>query len=92
MGDLTGEALLAWYFEEHLEFPFLHKDLEQRAVEALAGYGEELFAQVFGADEGCKHEYLKLRERGFDDPVSGTSEVLVSRLSGPTVCQPRAKR
>jgi hypothetical protein len=76
-GDPAGEALLAWYFQEHLKFPFLDKDLEQRAVALLAVYGKDLFGQVFGSDDGCKHEYLKLKERGFDacrlevTPLSG---------------------
>jgi tetratricopeptide (TPR) repeat protein len=58
------ERLLAWYFEEHLRFPFLDKDLEQRAVGELAEYGRSLFGQVFGGEAG--HDYRRLRDRAFD--------------------------
>ena len=40
--DQNGEARLAWYFEEHLRYPFLDKDLEQEAVRQIAAYGEAL--------------------------------------------------
>ena len=35
--DPAGQAVegrLAWYFEQHLRYPFLDKDLEQQAVAA----------------------------------------------------------
>ena len=65
---------LAWYFEEHLRYPFLDKDLEQEAVQQIAAYGEELFAQVFGGP--ASYDYRRLRERGFDGcrvEVSGSA-------------------
>ena len=62
--DPTGEASLAWYFEEHLRYPFLDKDLEEQAVQRIVAYGETLFMQVF--DGAASHDYRKLRDRSFD--------------------------
>ena len=50
--DASAERMLAWYFEEHLRFPFLDRDLERRAVAQLADYGRSLFGQVFGGGSG----------------------------------------
>ena len=63
-GDAAGERLLAWYFEEHLRFPFLDRDLERQAVTLLADYGRDLFGQVLGG--AAAHDYRRLRERAFD--------------------------
>src|SRR5260370_29510138 len=63
-GDDVSEQNLAWYFEEHLRYPFLDKDRERDAVRQIAGYGTELFGQVFGGDGN--HDYRKLREQSFD--------------------------
>ena len=58
-------ALLAWYFEEHLRYPFLDKDLEQAGGRAASpSTGEALFGQVFGG--AASHDYRRLRERAFD--------------------------
>ncbi|MEU0548763.1 tetratricopeptide repeat protein [Micromonospora sp. NPDC005979] len=58
------EARLAWYFEEHLRFPFLDRDWAEDAVRRLRAYGERLFTQVFtGAGAG---HYRTLARRGFD--------------------------
>ena len=62
--EASAEELLAWYFEQHLRYPFLDKDLEQAAVEQIAAYGEVLFSQVFGG--AASHEYRSLRDIGFD--------------------------
>jgi tetratricopeptide (TPR) repeat protein len=66
-GDAAGERLLAWYFEEHLRYPFLDMDLERAAVACIAQYGRDLFAQVFGTDTGCSYEYRRAQDAGFDD-------------------------
>ena len=63
-GDAAGEQMLAWYFEEHLRFPFLDRDKERQAVTQLKQYGESLFEQVFGGV--AAHDYRSLRERAFD--------------------------
>lgn len=62
--DAAGEAELAWYFEEHLRYPFLDKDREQQAVRQIAAYGEALFSQVFAG--AANHDYRSLREQAFD--------------------------
>jgi tetratricopeptide (TPR) repeat protein len=59
-----AEARLAWYFEEHLRYPFLDKDLEQDATWRIAAYGEALFRQVFAGP--ASQRYRALRDRAFD--------------------------
>jgi tetratricopeptide (TPR) repeat protein len=59
------ERELVWYFEEHLQFPFLDQDRRRAAVELLRAYGEALFSQVFGGAAG--EQYRTHRQRGFDD-------------------------
>ena len=58
------EDLLAWYFEQHLRFPFLDLDQERQAVAQLAAYGQDLFGQVLGGV--ASHDYRSLREQSFD--------------------------
>jgi tetratricopeptide (TPR) repeat protein len=58
------EDLLAWYFEEHLRYPFLDKDLEAGAAARIAAYGQSLFGQVFTGDAYV--DYRRLRDQGFD--------------------------
>src|SRR5580704_1976662 len=73
-GDDAAEQNLAWYFEEHLRYPFLDKDRERDAVRQIAGYGTALFGQVFGGK--ASHSYLKLREQAVDQcrlEVSGSA-------------------
>ena len=60
--DPGDEGGLAWYFEEHLRYPFLDKDLEEQAVQRIAAYGEALFAQVFGGQ--ASHDYRTLAGPG----------------------------
>ena len=74
-GDAATERLLTWYFEEHLRFPFLDRDLERQATGHLADYGRDLFGQVFGST--AAHDYRRLRERSFDGcrlEISGSAE------------------
>jgi tetratricopeptide (TPR) repeat protein len=66
-GDTAGEKLLAWYFEDHLHYPFLDKDHERDAVARITNYGHDLFTQVFGTDAGCYYEYRRAQDAGFDD-------------------------
>jgi tetratricopeptide (TPR) repeat protein len=65
-GNPDGERLLAWYFEEHLRYPFLDRDREQEAVLLLADYGSGLFAQVFEASSDCLYEFRRVRDAGLD--------------------------
>ncbi|MET8148566.1 tetratricopeptide repeat protein [Actinoplanes sp. NPDC049668] len=58
------EDRLAWYFEEHLRFPFLDQDWDDDAVRRLRAYGQRLFEQVFGG--AAAGGYRALAQRGFD--------------------------
>nr|BFE73182.1 hypothetical protein GCM10020092_064830 [Actinoplanes digitatis] len=58
------EDRLAWYFEEHLRFPFLDQDWDDDAVRRLRAYGQRLFEQVFGGAAAIG--YRTLAQRGFD--------------------------
>jgi tetratricopeptide (TPR) repeat protein len=72
--DQQAEERLAWYFEKHLRYPFLDKDLEAAAVGQIGDYGRALFAQVFGG--AANHDYRRLRDRAFDGcriEVSGSA-------------------
>lgn len=62
-GGPAVEQELAWYFEEHLLFPFLDQDRRRAAVAALRSYGEELFGQVFAGAAGERYRWY--RDRGF---------------------------
>ncbi|MCX7098947.1 MAG: hypothetical protein NTV43_13675 [Methylococcales bacterium] len=46
--DEQQEQNLAWYFEEHLKFPFTHQVKFQQIGDSIKHYGENLFEQVFG--------------------------------------------
>jgi len=52
------EALLEWYFEEHLRFPFMRQVEAQAAAASPTAYGEALFQQVFGANAQLYARYL----------------------------------
>jgi hypothetical protein len=72
--DPSDEANLAWYFEEHLRYPFLDKDRERAVMRQIAVYGEALFGQIFGGR--ASYDYRKLRDRSFDGcrlEVSGSA-------------------
>lgn len=65
--DPANEAIennVAWYFEDHLRYPFLDKDKEQHAVGQIAEYGQSLFRQVFGGE--ASHDYRNLKAESFD--------------------------
>src|SRR5215472_9154516 len=62
--DEATEAILSWYFKEHLRYPFLDADRERLAQSRLVAYGHRLFEQLFGT--GAAHDYRSLRDRGFD--------------------------
>ncbi|MEV4640353.1 tetratricopeptide repeat protein [Actinoplanes sp. NPDC049548] len=58
------EERLAWYFEEHLRFPFLDQDWHDDAERRLRDYGQRLFGQLFGGD--AAGDYRMLARQGFD--------------------------
>src|SRR5712692_10556777 len=57
------EVELEWYFEEHLEAPYLNKVRAQEAAASIKTYGEKLFKQVFG-DNDIYAEYRVLLKGG----------------------------
>ena len=54
--DAKAEGELAWYFEEHLRFPFKDQVRARQAAASIKPYGEQLFGQVF-ADPEAFAEY-----------------------------------
>ncbi|GGL96742.1 tetratricopeptide repeat protein [Micromonospora yangpuensis] len=81
------EERFAWYFEEHLRFPFLDRDLAEDAEQRLRAYGERLFGQVF-TGEAMTH-YRALARRGFDGcrlQVQGSAAF--HRLHWEALCDP----
>ena len=70
----TADADLAWYFEEHLRYPFLDSDRRAQAVAQIAAYGQSLFDQVFGGQ--AAPVYRRLRGQLFEDcrlEISGSA-------------------
>jgi tetratricopeptide (TPR) repeat protein len=63
--DPQDEALLAWYFEQHLRFPFLDHDKANAARASITDYGHALFGQVF-ADPGAYARYWPLAQQGLE--------------------------
>ncbi|MEV0900814.1 CHAT domain-containing protein [Actinoplanes sp. NPDC049802] len=85
--DDAAEKLLAWYFEEHLRYPFLDKDLERGAAELVAEYGRALFRQVFTGE--AEFGYRRAFDVGFEGyrlVVRGSSGF--QRLHWETLCDP----
>jgi tetratricopeptide (TPR) repeat protein len=61
----ADEKLFAWYFEQHLRYPFLDLDHRAEAVAQLQTYGETLFSQVLSGAAGRR--YQDYRDHGFDE-------------------------
>ena len=61
------EHELAWYFEEHLEFPFTRKVRAQQAAQSISTYGEKLFNQVFAQNAKVLVAYSNARQAGLND-------------------------
>ncbi|ATO84214.1 hypothetical protein ACWT_4799 [Actinoplanes sp. SE50] len=85
--DDGDEKLLAWYFEQHLQFPFLDRDLERQAAEVVAEYGRALFRQVFAGE--ARYGYRRAFDQGFQGCrllVRGSAAF--QRLHWETLCDP----
>jgi tetratricopeptide (TPR) repeat protein len=75
-GDERRQRLVAWYFEEHLRYPFLDHDRKAEAEDLLRRYGESLFSDLFGSDRECGSEFRQIKNRGLDGwrvEVTGSS-------------------
>lgn len=57
------EERLEWYFERHLEKPFLGKVMAEEAAASVATYGTALFESVF-ADRNAYARYSRGRQAG----------------------------
>ena len=61
------EARLAWYFEEHVRFPFTEDVIAREVAATIPAYGEALFRQVFlDPAHGAYHRYCKALEAGVE--------------------------
>jgi hypothetical protein len=69
------EQELEWYFEEHLQFPFLNQVRAQNAAASIITYGEALFEQIF-ANRRIYANYEKIRQ-------SGLSNLLIEIVGSP---------
>src|SRR5438128_692833 len=58
------EQDLAWYFEEHLRFPFTNQVKAQHAAASVREYGETLFNQIFFADPEAYVSYKQALNEG----------------------------
>jgi tetratricopeptide (TPR) repeat protein len=63
--DQKAERRLAWYFEEHLRFPFTHTVRAREAADSIPPYGEALFNSVF-ADRKAYARYQAAIQQGID--------------------------
>ena len=60
------EALIEWYFEQHVRFPFVRQVDARTAAASLTTYGERLFHQVFLANPQVYARYLAGRQAGVE--------------------------
>ncbi len=58
------EKLLEWYFEEHLQFPFLEQVKAQQVAASIITYGEKLFQQIVGDQPKAYLAYMNARQQG----------------------------
>jgi len=61
------EKELAWYFEEHLEFPFTNKVRARNAATSITTYGEKLFRQVIEQNAKVEFAYRTAVQAGLSD-------------------------
>jgi len=55
--DEAEEDNLRWYFESHLRRPFTDQVRAEGVAQSVTRYGEELFAQLFGAGVDAKLQF-----------------------------------
>ena len=58
------EERLAWYFEEHLRFPFIKQVIAEQAAQSVTAYGEALFDQLFKAEGDIYVAYQRASQSG----------------------------
>src|SRR5579863_2360202 len=90
------EERLAWYFEEHLHFPFTRKVQAQSAADSIVTYGEALFNQVFAdrhAYATYDRECLQVGLNSVQIEIAGSPHFHTlhwEALKDPTIRQPLA--
>jgi hypothetical protein len=94
--DSVQEDRLGWYFEKHLRYPFLDKEIARQAVADLDACGRGLFQQVFSGE--AFPEYRLWAGRSFDGcrlQVQGSAafhRLHWEALRDPTFATPLALR
>jgi tetratricopeptide (TPR) repeat protein len=68
------EAELAWYFEEHLRFPFTGQVRAGKAAASVRRYGEKLFRQVFESNHKVYAQYSQARTDNLRLEIAGSPE------------------
>ncbi len=61
------EEDLEWYFEQHLELPFLDNVRAEDAAASITAYGESLFKQVFTQNSKAHFTYTTALQSGLND-------------------------
>jgi tetratricopeptide (TPR) repeat protein len=89
------ELQLAWYFEEHLRFPFTRKVQAKAAVGSIITYGEALFGQVFADREAYAiyKDYLQAGLNTVQVEIAGSPQFHAlhwEALKDPRLSQPLA--
>ncbi len=72
-----SEEDLAWYFEEHLTFPFTRKVRANKAAASITSYGEALFKQIFLSNSDVYADYRSLVKAGLSAlsiEIAGTAQ------------------
>lgn len=89
------EERLAWYFEQHLRFPFTEKIKAREAAASITAYGEKLFAQLMANREAFA-AYRSLTKANLSDltvEIAGPPEFHAlhwEALKDPRLAQPLA--
>ncbi len=70
------EQQLAWYFEDHLRFPFTRKVQAKAAASSIITYGEALFRQVFADREAYAiyKDYLQAGLNAVQVEIAGSPQ------------------
>ncbi len=90
------EERLAWYFEEHLRFPFTRKVQAKAAADSIISYGEALFGQVFADRDAYatyNKEYLQAGLNSVQVEIAGSPQFHTlhwEALKDPNLRQPLA--
>jgi tetratricopeptide (TPR) repeat protein len=87
------EEKLAWYFEEHLRFPFTRKVQARTAADSIVTYGETLFGRIFADREAYAlyKDYLQAGLNNVQVEIAGSPQFHAfhwEALKDPNLPQP----